>query len=233
MGNHNTTDARPQVPDNWDATQIASQKGRIAVVTGANSGIGYDTALELAPQLLPLLKQGIPSRIVNVSSLAHSGATLDRFAPGAEIMWTNDVGYSPMNVYSESKLSNLLFTFELERRLRAQNVTGVTAVACHPGLTGTNLGVAPATENTGLTALLWRFSGMLPLQGTDRGALPTLYAATGSDVEGNDYYGPAKYFEIRGPPKRVKAKPTAHDEPAAKALWKESERLAKLQFNVQ
>ncbi|KAF4318246.1 hypothetical protein BBO99_00004365 [Phytophthora kernoviae] len=308
MGNHNTTDARPQVPDNWDATQIASQKGRIAVVTGANSGIGYDTALELArkgadvvlacrnegrgrdaekklrstlasvpdagqvkfmtldvsdlssvkafaeefkkthdrldllinnagvmavpyattvdgyerqfatnhlghfaltAQLLPLLKQSIPSRIVNVSSLAHSGATLDRFAPGAEIMWTNDVGYSPMNVYSESKLSNLLFTFELERRLRAQNVTGVTAVACHPGLTGTNLG------------------------GTDRGALPTLYAATGSDVEGNDYYGPAKYFEIRGPPKRVKAKPTAHDEPAAKALWKESERLAKLQFNVQ
>ncbi|KAG6621903.1 SDR family NAD(P)-dependent oxidoreductase [Phytophthora cinnamomi] len=71
------------------------------------------------------------------------------------------------------------------------------------------------------------------LQDAPTGALPTLYAATGVDVESNDYYGPGNYFQIWGPPKRVQAKATAHDKVAAQNLWEESERLAKLKFDVE
>ncbi|KAG6965179.1 hypothetical protein JG688_00007351 [Phytophthora aleatoria] len=335
MGNRSSvpSDERPQVPDSWNASQIASQKGKTVIVTGANSGIGYEAALELARKgahvilacrnegrgkeaekrlrealesthdagniefmmldvsdlgsvnkfadefkathdrldllinnagvmavpyaktvdgyerqfatnhlghfaltahLFPLLKQNTPSRVVNVSSLAHWSARLEHFTSESPIMRANDKGYSPSGVYEETKLSNLLFTFELTRRLKAQNVSGVTSVACHPGFTATNLMAPPASEGGWLVRLFWRIIGILPvLQDAPTGALPTLYAATGNDVESSDYYGPGNYFEIWGPPKRVQAKDSAHDDDAAQNLWEESERLAKLKFDVK
>jgi NAD(P)-dependent dehydrogenase (short-subunit alcohol dehydrogenase family) len=328
-----SSDTRPQVPAKWTAAQIASQKGKTVIVTGANSGIGFETALELArkgadvvlacrnegrgkeaetklrealaatpeagkvefkmldvsdlgsvskfadefkathdrldllinnagvmavpyaktvdgyerqfatnhlghfaltAQLFPLLKQSTPSRVVNVSSLAHLSARLERFTSGNGIMRSDDKGYSPPEVYSESKLCNLLFTFELDRRIRAQKVAGVTAAASHPGFTATNLMVSPASEGGWFSRVLWRIGGVMPLlQDAPTGALPTLYAATGPGVEGKDYYGPGNYFEIWGTPKRVQAKATAHDETAAHNLWEESERLAKVKFDVE
>ncbi|KAL3663998.1 hypothetical protein V7S43_010885 [Phytophthora oleae] len=325
--------ARSPVPDNWSAAQIPSQKGKTVIVTGANSGIGYETALELArkgahvvlacrneargkeaekklrealgatsdagsvefqildvsdlgsvhkfadqfkatherldllinnagvmavpyaktvdgyerqfitnhlghfaltAQLFPLLKASTPSRIVNVSSLAHLSARLERFTSGSQIMRADDDGYSPSDVYGETKLCNLLFTFELTRRLKAQSVSGVSAVACHPGFTATNLMAPPASEGGWLSRSLWSIAGLLPvLQDASTGALPTLYAATGRDVECGDFYGPGNYFQIWGAPKRVQAKETANDQVAANNLWEESERLAKVKLNVE
>lgn len=109
-----------------------------------------------------------------------------------------------------------------------------SAVACHPGTTLTNLVVPPATEWGFFTSLVWRFGRTLPLtQDAPTGALPTRYAATAPDVESSDYYGPGNRFEVWGPPKRVEAKPLAHSEAAAQALWEESERLAKIKFDVK
>ncbi|RLN97589.1 hypothetical protein BBJ28_00023237 [Nothophytophthora sp. Chile5] len=135
----------------------------------------------LTAQLFPLLKQSASSRVVNTSSYVHRGASLKRFqASGPGVMRTSDKGYSGTDVYSESKLCNLLFTNELDRRLRAQDVQGVTAVTSHPGITATNLVKAPATENNWLLRMTWRaLSVLFMYQDAPAGALPTLYAATG------------------------------------------------------
>ncbi|KAG1704527.1 hypothetical protein DVH05_005458 [Phytophthora capsici] len=329
MGNHSSTDTRPQVTDNWDASQMTSQKGKLVVVTGANSGIGYQASLELArkgadvvlacrseargkqaekeirealastpdsgsvkfmmldvsdlgsvqkfadefksthdrldilinnagimdvpfsttvdgyerqfatnhlghfaltARLFPLLKASTPSRVVNTSSIFHSRAALKRFTSGSGIMYPSAEGYNSMDVYSESKLNNLLFTFELTRRMKAGNVTGVTSVVCHPGVTATNMTNAPFSESGWLHKLMWSFTAF---QDVACGALPTLYAATGSDVENDDFYGASKFFQMRGPAKRVEPAKTAYDRKAAENLWDESERLAKLQFDVK
>ncbi|POM67911.1 LOW QUALITY PROTEIN: Hypothetical protein PHPALM_15993 [Phytophthora palmivora] len=118
--------------------------------------------------------------------------------------------------------------------LHIPGVATVASVVCHPGLSKTNLSAAPSAENKGITGLLWRISAMLPLsQDASMGALPTLYAATGSDVEGGDYYGPGKFGEFWGPTKRVQPESTAYDKSAAYTLWKESEQLIKLKFSME
>ncbi|KAJ8506930.1 hypothetical protein ON010_g19034 [Phytophthora cinnamomi] len=178
---------------------------------------------------------GFEPRVVNVSSLAHRSAKLDRFSDGElTVMRTSADDYVPMRVYEESKLYNLLFTFELDRRLRALHMSGVLSVACHPGLTGTNLMAAPSSEGGWFDKLGWRFGASLPIwQDVPTGALPTLYAATAVDVHGNDYYGPGNSFEFWGPPKRVLPNSTAHNETTAAALWQESEQLTGLKFDLE
>ncbi|KAK1934569.1 hypothetical protein P3T76_011178 [Phytophthora citrophthora] len=92
---------------------------------------------------------------------------------------------------------DLLFTYELARRRKAQSVSGVSAVACHLGFTSTNLMGPPSSEGGWFSRSMWRVASLLPiLQDASTGALPTLYAATGSDVESGDFYGAGNYLEI-------------------------------------
>ncbi|KAA3655738.1 MAG: SDR family NAD(P)-dependent oxidoreductase [Chloroflexi bacterium] len=294
---------------NWTVNDIPDQTGRVAIVTGANSGIGYETARALAQkgatvilacrslpkgetavsqirqetptanldlmqldlsdlssvrqfvqefkeqykqldllvnnagvmvppftktkdgfelqfgtnhlghfaltgQLLDLIIRTPNARVVNVSSMAHKMGQIDFENLNAE------KNYNRSGAYGQSKLANLLFTYELQRRFQTASINAV-ATAAHPGWTGTNL-----QSHSGLFSMLNPIFSQKP----EMGALPTLYAAIAPDVQGGDYYGPRGWQEIRGYPKRVPSNSRSHDTAVAARLWDVSEALTGVTF---
>ena len=182
----------------------------------------------LTAQLLDALKNGAPSRVVTLSSFTHRRASVywKDMPPQAE-------NYVPFRVYGMTKLSNLLFTYELERRLRASNVKGVIAVACHPGVTQTNL-VDNAPKQGGFFArLVWTAFQWLPIsQPVAMGALPTLYAATVPQVQGGEHYGPDGFQGFWGHPTREQSSARSHSVEDAQKLWALSEQLTGVSFDL-
>ena len=138
---------------------------------------------------------------------------------------TGSGGYQRWPAYGQSKLANLLFTLELQRRL-AEVGSSVRAVAAHPGWAATNLqGHTESRIQDALLAVANRFWA----QSEEMGALPTLYAAT-EDLPGGSYIGPDGWQEQRGHPRRVGRSGAAKDEQTARALWDLSERLTRTSF---
>ena len=169
----------------------------------------------LAPALVP------GARVVTVSSLAHRGGGLDV----EDLNFERRRRYNPVTAYSASKLANLLFTFELDRRARAAG-RELIAVAAHPGLTDTEL--VPNTTRMhvpGPFAELARWGNKLISQGVATGALPQLYAATAADVRSGEYLGPTSLGETRGAPGRVPASPAACQQHTARLLWDRTAQL--------
>ena len=296
----------------WTAEDIPDQSGRVAIVTGANSGIGYETALALARKgatvvmacrdlskaapaadscratqpsgtlevmqldladlesvrqfaanyrerydrldllinnagimmppygktaqgfetqfgvnhlghfaltglLFDLLLQTPGSRVVTVSSGSHRFGQIDF----EDLQWENK-DYKRNAAYGQSKLANLLFTYELQRRLTAAGEETL-AVAAHPGWTATNLQVHAGG---------FRFLNRFFAQDPPMGALPTLYAATAPDVSGGDYYGPSGFMEMRGHPKKVRSNDRSYDEAVAARLWDISEELTGVGYDA-
>lgn len=296
--------------DQWTSENIPDQSGRVAIVTGANSGIGYETARALAHKGATVIMacrsvekgqaanrqirdedprgtvavmaldladlssirefaeafkqeyQRLDLLINNagVMMLPNYSKTADGFemqfgtnhlghyaltgllletisrTPGARVVTVSSsaVRYGHMNfdnlnaeesydkrgAYGQSKLANLLFTAELQRRFEAAGLDAI-AVAAHPGWTTTNL-----QQHTRLRILNPIFA-----QDPEMGALPTLYAATSPDVRGGDYYGPDGFFEMRGHPTKVEPIDRSKDEADAKKLWEVSEELTGISFN--
>ncbi len=165
--------------------------------------------------LLDSLRKMPGARVITVSSLGHRQGRFDPDNLNAE------KSYSPTGAYGLSKLANLLFTYELQRRVESAGID-MLSVASHPGWTETNLQRHVS---------LFRFLNRFVAQGIEMGALPTLLAATGPDVCGGDYYGPARFMEMRGYPKRVKSSAASHDEEIARKLWEASEVLTGIRFD--
>jgi NAD(P)-dependent dehydrogenase (short-subunit alcohol dehydrogenase family) len=180
----------------------------------------------------------------HLGHFAFTGLLLDRLLPvaGARIVTVSSVGhriradihfddlqwerrYSRVGAYGQAKLANLLFTYELQRRLAPRGTT--IAVAAHPGGSRTEL-----TRN--LPALLARVTPVIePLfQGADMGALPTLRAATDPGVLGGQYYGPDGFGEQRGYPKVVTSSDKSHDVGVQRRLWAVSEELTGVVYPV-
>lgn len=300
----------------FDLTKIPSQKGRIAIVTGANTGLGYETALEFAKkeirvilacrnekkamQAISRIKAVVPNaelefipidlmslasvrafattfkqnhtrldllinnagimippfqktkdgfesqmgvnyfshflltgllidvlnttpnaRVVTLSSKAHESGVIDFDNLNAE------KSYSKFTAYSQSKLACLMFTQELNRRLKAAD-RSTLSVAAHPGVSRTDLG----RHIPKLLYYLLMPIFMLMTHKASKGALPTIMAALDTDVEGGDYFGPIGFREMKGEPAKVKAKPRAYIADVAAELWKVSESLTNFDFKV-
>ena len=300
----------------WTAADVPDQTGRVAVVTGSNTGLGYETALVLAARgahvvlavrdvdkgkaaaarvlgkapsadvtVQPLdvgsltsiragaeeLKNAYPridllinnagvmyppkqltddgfelqfgtnhlgafaltglllenmlpvegSRVVAVASIAHTRGRI-RFD---DLQWERR--YNRVAAYGQSKLSNLLFTYELNRRLAARDVPTV-AVAAHPGISNTELmRHVPGSGLPGINTL----AGLVT-NSPEMGALATLRAATDPNVRGAEYYGPDGIRELRGHPKRVESNKQSHDQDVQGRLWTVSEELTGVTFPV-
>jgi NAD(P)-dependent dehydrogenase (short-subunit alcohol dehydrogenase family) len=166
-------------------------------------------------------------RILTIASVAHKRGQLD-------FDDLQSVGnYSPMRAYRQSKLADLMFAFELDRRLRAAG-SRVMSVAAHPGVANTNLfqsGERAAIERS-IRSLAGHVIGIF-LNSDRAGALPTLYAATAPEVKDGGYCGPQGFLEIRGDTvgEASVAKP-AQDAAAAGRLWRVMEELTGVRFQV-
>ena len=300
----------------WTEADVPNQSGRTAMITGGNSGIGFETARVLARRgallLLGCRDQGkahdavgriravapgadvrvVPLDLASLRSVraaaaqirsagdgidllinnagvmmppygvtadgfelqfginhlghfAVTGLLLDRLAgrPGARVVTVSSNnhregrinfddlqsqhGYRRIAGYGQSKLANLMFTYELQRRLAAAGSPAIAAAA-HPGLTRTDLARYLSRVMTTYYVLVER-----PLaQSAAMGALGTLRAATDPAVRGGDYYGPVRWRGERGHPQRISSSERSHDEEAQRRLWQESERLTGVGYAI-
>jgi NAD(P)-dependent dehydrogenase (short-subunit alcohol dehydrogenase family) len=304
-------------PVKWTADEIPAQSGRLAVVTGANSGLGLATARELAragartvlacrnlargEQARRDIEVRAPNTQVDVAELdlasldsvhafaerlrsQYDGIDLlvnnagvmatprRRTADGFELQFgTNHLGhfaltglvidmlqgrddarvvtlssgahrfgriafdnlggerrYFRWRAYGQSKLANLLFALELDRRLRAAG-SAVKSVAAHPGYAATNL---QHTGPTRVDELLMLVPNKVIAQSDEMGALPILYAATEPGIEGGAYVGPDGIAEQRGHPTTVSPNAAARDEEIARRLWEVSEDMTGVRFEL-
>jgi NAD(P)-dependent dehydrogenase (short-subunit alcohol dehydrogenase family) len=305
----------------WTINDIPDQRGNVVVVTGGNSGIGYEAALALAGKgahvILAVRNAAKGQAAVTAIQRAHPGAAaevlaldlsnlgsvrrfaetfLQRFkvlpllinnagvmalpfgrtADGFEMQFgTNHLGhfaltgllmpailatpsarvvvvssgvhtagvidfdnldgaksYRPWRAYSQSKLANLLFAYELQRRFSAIGANAIVA-ACHPGYAATNLQAAgPRMAGSRFNELVSKLANRIFAQSAAMGALPTLYAATAADVNGCDYIGPIGLLGMRGSPGKIKSSARSYDTSVAARLWQVSEQLTDVRFDL-
>jgi NAD(P)-dependent dehydrogenase (short-subunit alcohol dehydrogenase family) len=175
--------------------------------------------------LLDRLADG--ARIVTVSSIAHLRGVIDVGDLQSER------NYDPERAYSQSKLANLLFTYELDRRLRAAGAS-VAALACHPGVVYTDLFANESRAAQFLISPSMRFINFWAVQNARMGALPTLRAATDPSARGGEYFGPRRHGLRRrfytGYPAVVESSTQSHDEADQARFWQISEDLTGVSY---
>ncbi|GAA1687040.1 oxidoreductase [Kribbella yunnanensis] len=206
--------AAAEVADRYDALDVLVNNAGVMATPYRQTMDGFELQIgtnhlghfALTARLMPLLRKG---RVVTVSSFMHKSASgireLDLRLPAS--------GYSKWPQYSRSKLANLLFMFELGRR-----VPSVLSVGAHPGYASTHLQAAgPELAGAKLQARIWQGINLFA-QSAAAGAWPSLYAATRPDLQQGAYVGPS-FFEYRGAPKLVQATRAAQNAELARELW--------------
>ena len=302
---------------NWTAADVPDQSGRVAIVTGANTGIGYEAAAVLAARgahvvlAVRNVDKGIDARSRIGTASPHADVTvaevdlssldsicnaadelratyprIDLLINNAGVMWTEksttedgfelqfgtnhlghfaltgylldnmlfvegsrvvtissqahrvmaqihfddlqlDRSYNRVKAYGQSKLANLLFTYELARRLRLSGARTI-ATAAHPGSANTALTRNLPTLLRWPTELVWGLATQSPAMG----ALPTLRAGTDPAVQNGQYYGPSSIGEQRGHPKSVTSNAQSHNDYVQRRLWQVSEELAGITYPI-
>ena len=184
-------------------------------------GVNHLGHFALTGVLIDRLLETPGSRVVTISSNAHYGGEMD-----FSNMFYENGEYTPTAAYSRSKLANLLFTYEMQRRLEAEGVS-MAALAAHPGISATGL-----ADHFGGKYFTWLVRGAMNLlfQSAEMGALPGLRAAVDPHAQGGEYYGPGGKGERGGFPVVVSSNQASHDQQDAARLWEVSEELTGIRF---
>lgn len=182
-------------------------------------GVNYFAHFLLTGLLLPILEKTEGSRVISLSSIAHKSAKINFENLNSE------KSYSKMEAYGQSKLSCLMFSYELDRRLKVSG-SKVKSIAAHPGVSDTDLGRHVSK---------WLYNLLLPVirlmsHRPENAALPTQYAALVEDLKGGEYIGPTGFSEMKGKPGIAKSTPLSHDTQIAKQLWEVSEKLTNIKY---
>jgi NAD(P)-dependent dehydrogenase (short-subunit alcohol dehydrogenase family) len=178
--------------------------------------------------LLPALKATPNARVVTVSSFVHLSGNIHF----DDLQW--ELGYERWGAYAQSKLANLLFAYELQRKFEKNNIQAISA-ACHPGYAATSLQstgmLMDETPMAYLTFLFLQAGNWTFAQSQRMGALPTLFAATAPQVNGCDYIGP-NLLGIRGYPVKMRSSGRSYSETLAVKLWGISEQLSGVAYGL-
>jgi len=184
-------------------------------------GVNHLGHFALTGLLFEQLRAAPDARVVTQSSGAHTRGEVDFDDLHGE------ENYDKWGAYARSKLANLLFAYELDRRYGDE----VTSVGCHPGYAATNLQYrGPEAEGSRVRMAVMKVANAVVAQSARAGALPMLYAVTADDVAGGDYVGPGGFLKMRGAPEKQRSADRSYDEATAERLWQVSETATGVEF---
>ena len=220
----------------YDALDTLCNNAGVMAIPYRETADGFETQLgvnhlghfALTGHLLDRLRETDgESRVVTQSSGLHERGEIEF----DDLHGERD--YDKWDAYAQSKLANLLFAFELDRRLDAAGIEDVTSVGCHPGYADTNLQRrGPEQSGSTLRLYLMKVANAVFAQDPEQGALPMLYAATAADIEGGEYVGPGGFMDMRGYPTEATPSDRARDLDAAARLWGVSEELTGVEYDL-
>lgn len=220
--------------DEHDALHILCNNAGVMALPLCRTAQGFEMQIgtnhlghfALTGRLMPLLQSTADARIVNTASMAHRWTRSMDFG---DMNWEHK-RYQKWDAYGKSKLANLLFTYELDRRLKAGQ-SNIRSLAAHPGYSATHLQAAgPEMSGSLLGQGVMAVGNALLGQPAEQGAEPIIYAAAMPDAQSGEYYGPDGFRELRGHPRKVKARRAAYDKQTANTLWEMSEALTEVRY---
>ena len=189
-------------------------------------GVNHLAHFALTGRLLPQLITTPQSRVITVSSGAHKMGNIRFHDPNWELE------YGPFRAYAASKLANILFSYELNRKFELARIDAA-ALSCHPGFANTQLQKpAKKTSDSEFAVSVWGLFRDHAAQPPDLGSLPTVFAAAHPEAHGGEYIGPGSFFGLRGFPKIDRSSGRTYDRYLAQRLWKMSEEMTGVKFSL-